>query len=391
MLTPRCRFCGSTSGDIVLDLGPQPASEYFPALADPGPDPVAPLRMWLCADCRLAQLADRVRLPEDPVGLEPSALAAQRAAALDWLVERGSLRPGDRVAEFGSPHGGSFAGPLTGHGLVLAGHDEPADVVLDGCFGLMHAADQGAALRRRVARLRPGGRLVLQFHSLAAVLRGEQWNVLRHGHVGYYSTPGLVGLLGRLGLTAIGARWFPLYGGTVCLVATGAPDSAPVGGRAAVELAGVLRRERAAGVYDVAALRGLQAAVGRTAGELRAFVLAERARGARVYGYGAASRAVALLNLAGLHEGELLGIADAAPAKQGCRMPGTRIPVIPPAELVDRTPDVVLVFVPELLAQARAALPRIELAGGRWVDAAAARLGSPHRTDAVAPRAAAVN
>jgi hypothetical protein len=51
----------------------------------------------------------------------------------------------------------------------------------------------------------------------------------------------------------------------------------------------------------------------------------------------------------------------------------------------------VLVFVPELLAQARAALPRIELGGGRWVDAAAPGLGRPHRTDGVAPRAAAVN
>jgi hypothetical protein len=388
---PHCRFCGSTSGDIVLDLGPQPSSEYFPALADPGPDPVATLRMWLCADCRLAQLADRARLPEDPVGLEPAAVAAQRIAALDWLTESGLVCPGDRVAEFGSPHGGSFADLLAGRGMVIAGHDEAADVVLDGCFGLMHAADQRAALHRRVARLRPGGRLVLQFHSLAAILRGGQWNMLRHGHVGYYSTPALSDLLGRLGLTAIGARWYPLYGGTVCLVATSSPDPDPPADRPAVELLDLLEQERAAGVSDVAALRGLQAAAARTAAELRAFVLGECARGARVYGYGAASRAVALLNLAGLHDGVLLGIADAAPAKQGSRLPGTRIPVISPAELVARTPDVVLVFVPELLAQARAALPCIELGGGRWVDAAAPAPGRPHRTDGVAPRAAAAN
>ena len=30
MLTgPRCRFCGSTAGELVLDLGHQPPSEYF--------------------------------------------------------------------------------------------------------------------------------------------------------------------------------------------------------------------------------------------------------------------------------------------------------------------------------------------------------------------------
>ncbi|HEX4252366.1 MAG TPA: methyltransferase domain-containing protein [Pseudonocardia sp.] len=329
MLTaPRCRCCVSARGDLVLDLGEQPPSECFPALADPAPDLVAPLRLWLCADCGLAQLADRARLPEEPVGLEPAALAAQRAAALDWLLERELVPPGARVAEFGSPHGGSFAELLADRGMVLAGHD---------------------------------------------------------------STPALCGLLGRLGLTAIGARRFPLYGGTVCLVAASGPGAEPSAGRAAAELGDVLTRELAAGVLDADALRGLQTAAARTAGELRAFVLAECARGARVYGYGAASRAVALLNLAGLHDGVLLGIADAAPAKQGSRMPGTRIPVISPAELVDRTPDVVLVFVPELLAQARAALPRIELGGGRWVDAAAPELGRPHRTDVVAPRAAACN
>ena len=388
---PRCRCCGSTRGDVVLDLGRQPSSEYFPALADPGPDPVAPLRLWLCAGCRLAQLADRARLPEDPVGLEPAALPTQRGAALDWLVESGLVCPGARVAEFGSPHGGSFAELLAGRGMALAGHDEAADVVLDGCFGLMHAADQGAALRRRVARLRPGGRLVLQFHSLAAMLRGGQWNMLRHGHFGYYSTTALCGLLGRLGFTAIGARRFPLYGGTVCLVATGDPDPGLLAGPAATELLDVLGWERAAGVSNVAALRGLQAVAARTSAGLRAFVQGECARGARVYGYGAASRAVALLNLAGLPDGALLGIADAAPAKRGSRMPGTRIPVISPAELADRLPDVVLVFVPELLAQARAAVPRIELGGGRWVDAAAPELGRPYRIDGVAPRAAAVN
>jgi hypothetical protein len=44
---------------------------------------------------------------------------------------------------------------------------------------------------------------------------------------------------------------------------------------------------------------------------------------AGVFGYGAASGAVALLNLAGLDERLLLGVADAAAAKHGCRVPGT--------------------------------------------------------------------
>ena len=37
----------------------------------------------------------------------------------------------------------------------------------------------------------PGGVLLLQFHSLATILRLGQWNSLRHGHYAYYSTPPL--------------------------------------------------------------------------------------------------------------------------------------------------------------------------------------------------------
>jgi hypothetical protein len=117
----------------------------------------------------------------------------------------------------------------------------------------------------------------------------------------------------------------------------------------------------------------LQASVGRTAEWLRATCAAERAAGRRVYGYCAASRAVALLRVAGLDASLLTAVADASPDKQGRRMPGTDIPIITPDALVAARPDVVLLFVSDLADEVRAALPGIEAAGGRWVDAGAGR------------------
>jgi hypothetical protein len=66
--------------------------------------------------------------------------------------------------------------------------------------------------------------------------------------------------------------------------------------------------------------------------------------------------------------GLLAGVADVSAEKQGKRMPGTDIPVITPAELVAAAPDLVLVFVSELVEEVRLALPQIEAAGGRWLD-----------------------
>ncbi|OLT16129.1 hypothetical protein BJF78_15195 [Pseudonocardia sp. CNS-139] len=369
--SPACRSCAGTDGAIVLDLGAQPSSELFPAAADPGPDPLYPLRMWLCAGCGLAQLADDADVPEEPLGREPAALTAQRVEAVRELVAAGVLPFGGTALEFPSPHGGTWLGLLAGHGFTaVEGPGRPADVVVDGCFGLMHEPDQDAALRERMAAVRPGGRLVLQYHSLEAIMAGAQWNALRLGHYAYYSTPAMARMLDAAGFTITSAHRFPLYGGTVALTA-GRTAERPIVDTAAVEA--VLAPERAAGVLDAARVGALQDSVARTAEELRALLVEQRAAGRTVYGYAAASRAVSLLRLAGVDATLLAGVADAAPAKQGRRMPGTDVPVVAPEALAAAVPDLVLVFVSELVAEARAALPQIERAGGMWLDAGAGR------------------
>lgn len=354
-----CRFCRSGRGEIVLDLGSQPACDQFPLVTDPGPDPTYLLRMWLCARCGLAQLAEDPTVPAEPRGHEPDVLVAQAAEAVSRVAATGLLPAAGSVAEYGSPHGGSWLGLLTGHGLRVAAPDEPADVVID-CFGLMHAADQRAALAQRAARLSPGGVLLVQFHSLATIVRTGQWNALRHGHYAYYSTPALVAMLESVGLRARTAWLFPLYGGTVLIAATadGEPDEA---------LRTVLARELAAGVLKPQVVGGLQATARDAASGLARWVAQQRTEGRRVLGYSAASRAVALLCHAGLTPELLPAIADAAPAKRGRRMPGSAIPVITTDDLVAARPDAVLLFVPDLLPEVRTALPQIESDGGHWI------------------------
>src|ERR1700735_4188584 len=140
-----CGACGGRAGQLVLDLGEQPACDYFPAAGDPGPDPLYPLQMWLCSSCGLAQLLTDPTVPEEPRGAEPAALVAQAADAVDQVSAAGLLANRSRVAEYGSPHGGSWLGLLEDHGLTPVTEGASADVVLD-CFGLMHAAEQAGAL-----------------------------------------------------------------------------------------------------------------------------------------------------------------------------------------------------------------------------------------------------
>ncbi|MEU2254906.1 methyltransferase domain-containing protein [Nocardia xishanensis] len=350
----RCRGCAAAALRPVLDLGKVPAADHFPSAnspIDPG-EAGHPLRMDYCAACGLAQLAEDDTVTAEPRGVEPRALRDQAADAVAAVAAAGLLT-GRTAREFGSPHGGTWLPLLAARGFTETA--ARADVVLD-CFGIMHEPDQRAAFRRRAAVTAPQGALLIQYHSLATIVAARQWNALRHGHFAYYSLAALRGLLHEAGMTVTHAWTFDLYGGTVLLRAVH-------GGAAEHDSVRAVLDGEATHI-DPSALTALQRAAYRHAGALRRWLDERAARGLRVYAYGAASRAVALFSLAGAHRGLITGVADASPGKHGRRMPGTDIPIVSPGELVAARPDLVLLTLPDLLAEVQATYPELD---GRWV------------------------
>jgi len=354
-----CRFCRGTMGELVLDMGRQPACDHFPPLDDLAADPDYPLRMWLCARCGLAQLAEDPTVPDEPRGVEPRALTMQAAQAVAGVVAAGLVPDAGTAIEHASPHGGSWLGLLADHGIRPCDGGAAADIVVDS-FGLMHDGDQAAALAQRARELAPGGVLLVQYHSLAAILRHNQWNAVRHGHPVYLSTPTMVDMLRSVGLQTVAAWHFDLYGGTVLVAArhAGEPDAS---------VRRLIEDELAAGVTDAAALRELARSADDTAHALRRWLTDARDSGRVVLGYGAASRAVPLLNHAAIGPELLPGVADASPHKQGRRFPGVGVPIIAPDALLSRRPDEVVLFVPDMLDEIRQRFPSIERDGGSWV------------------------
>ena len=167
----------------------------------------------------------------------------------------------------------------------------PADLVIDS-FGMMHDPDQSAALAERAARVAPGGVLLLQYHSLDTIVRLGQWNALRHGHFAYYSTSALVGMLGAIGFSPRTAWRFDLYGGTVLLAASREPGQVATPDDSVTAL---LSDDARVGVRDPVVVGRLQGHAEAHARGLRDWLVGQRTAGRSVLGYGAASRAVALL------------------------------------------------------------------------------------------------
>jgi hypothetical protein len=350
-----CRGCGKTNLSRVLDLGKVPAADYFPLVTERqrADEASHPLAMDLCGDCGLAQLADDDTVADEPRGVEPQALKDQAADAIEQVEADGFLH-GDTVLEFGSPHGGSWIPLLTerGYRTVPSG----ADVVLD-CFGIMHEPDQRNAFACRADVVHPDGVLLLQYHSIVTIVELGQWNALRHGHFAYYSLTALMQLLGEVGLSVVTAWEFDLYGGTVLIAAVhgaAAPDTS---------VQRILEAENSLGITSPVTLGSLQTTADWHIDSLRIWLEAEAAAGRKVFGYGAASRAVALFSRAGLNPRLLAAVADASPAKQGRRMPGTNIPIVSPEKMLKANPHRVLLTLPDLLPEVSANYPQLN---GRW-------------------------
>lgn len=357
-MNPVCRACRGERGTTVLDLGDQPAADHFPPVGDAGPDQRFALSMWWCERCSLAQLAQDETTTEEPRGVEPKAVVLQARAALSQVADAGMFEERSTVLEFPSPHGGSWIDDAVPYGLHEV-QDRSADVVVDS-FGIMHEHDQAAGIRRREAALAPQGVLLLQYQSLDSIVRQGAWSALRHGHFGYYSALSLQRLLAQVGLVIVRAWDFDLYGGTVLIAVVRGGEGHPVDD--SVER--LIARDRQAGMADPHTLSALQARVDRHIDWLRRDLRERQDAGRVVLGYGAASRAAALLAAARIDATLLRGIADASPAKHGRRMPGTDVPIVSAHDLVAADPDDVMLFLPDLLPEVSADYPELE---GRWI------------------------
>jgi hypothetical protein len=107
----------------------------------------------------------------------------------------------------------------------------------------------------------------------------------------------------------------------------------------------------------------------RVKDDLLAFLLEQKRAGRTVAAYGAAAKGNTLLNYAGVKPDLLPYVCDAAPSKQGKYLPGSHLPILPPAALREHQPDFVLILPWNLAAEVVEQHGFIRDWGGRFVTA----------------------
>lgn len=397
-----CRGCAAPLSLPLIDLGTSPPSNaYVIAERLEQAEQWVPLKVAVCQQCWLVQTEDYTRADS----LFDAEYAYFSSFSSTWLahaeryvaemVERFDLNADSRVVEVAANDGyllqyvaargiaclgveptRSTAQAAREKGLqireVFFGRDSAAQLHSEGWGAdlmaannvLAHVPDINDFLGGFATLLKPTGVATFEFPQLLTLMAGAQFDTLYHEHYSYLSLTAVQTLCERNGLEVFDVSQLSTHGGSLRVFV-----QRQDGERRAVQPAvqQQLQAELDAGVKTPEYYATLAPAAERIKHELLRFLLQAKADGKRVVGYGAAAKGNTLLNYAGVKSDLLAWVADANPHKQGKFLPGSRIPIVAPAQIDIEKPDYVLVLPWNLLHEVSQQLAQVRQWDGRFV------------------------
>jgi novobiocin biosynthesis protein NovU/D-mycarose 3-C-methyltransferase len=395
-----CRTCGSKNLKLILDLGrtalvndflkPEEVADYKISL---------PLRVVLCPDCSLVQLADTV----DPKILYSHyAYVTSTSKTMDThlnkmmthLLTTARLGSGSKVLEIAS-NTGVFLKKFKEQGCEVLGI-EPAGNIADVAlataiptrkefFNAATAkklkAEWGAAdlilgrhvfahiddLRDLVAGLEAVSHaetlIAFEVPYLVDFFEHTEYDTIYHEHLSYISVRAIEALVKDSAFMLSRVDHYPIHGGSILFhlrhrSSKAAPDAS---------VAQALDREKKMQLAEPATWANFAQRVNHIRAGLPALLRKLKAQGKRIIGYGASAKGNTLLNTCGITTKELDYIIDNTPFKQDKIAPGSWIPVRPPERLLKDQPDYALLlawnFAPEIIARET----EYQRRGGRFI------------------------
>lgn len=389
-MTVRCTVCDGVALRRSLELGPQPPSNRFLLPGDAGAEERHALSLGSCDDCGTVQLVDR--MPVEAIRPRFDWLANNEPEGhLDDLVDKLMAVPGiggeSRVLGASYKDGstlerlrgkgirrvdcvgpGDLPGLPSPYGLecIQRSLSQPATVeALRARYGAIdvlvvrHMVEHAESSARFIASLRgllaPGGIMVIEFPDNDRILRGPYHAFVWEEHFSYFTEESFRALAARAGAQCLRLERYryPLEDALVAVLRFG-----PAQGEGGA-------RERAA-TPDLEAFardfREQQASWRERLSRLRA-------AGEKLAVFGAGHLSVKWINFLGLAE-LIECVIDDHPKKAGLRMPGSRLPIVPSAELAARgIGTCISTLSPESEARVRGKMAEYFSGGGRFLPA----------------------
>ncbi|MFN3657009.1 MAG: methyltransferase domain-containing protein [Pseudolabrys sp.] len=399
----KCRACAAPLSHTFVDLGFAPPSNAYLTAADLArPEKYYPLRVKVCDRCWLVQtedyaaadalfsadyayfsstssgwLAHAARYAEKmtrDLELTPASFVIEVASNDGYLLKNFvaagipclGIEPTASTAaaaeKLGVPVLREFFGEAVGKALAAQG--KQADLIA-GNNVYAHVHDINDFTRGLKAALKTGGTVTLEFPHVMRLIEQAQFDTIYHEHFSYLSLFTVSRLFEAAALRIFDVEELPTHGGSLRVYGCHADDA-----RAASPAVGaLLAEEKRRDLQSLDVYRGFQARADRIKDDLLAFLIAQKRAGKSVAAYGAAAKGNTLLNYAGVKPDLLPFVCDAAYAKQGKFLPGSHIPILPPAALAERRPDFLLILPWNIAAEVRGEQAALAARGSRFVTA----------------------
>jgi hypothetical protein len=211
------------------------------------------------------------------------------------------------------------------------------------------------------ALVKPEGLVTIEVQHLVTMMRGRQYDTIYHEHYHYLTLLTAQRALATAGLVVTDVELIGTHGGSLRIFAR----HAEAAGAPSPRVKEVLELESE--LHTVEGHMGFADAVFGIKRDLVRFLLAAKAEGKRVVGYGAPGKGNTLLNHCGIRGDLLEYTVDRNPHKHGMFLPGTHIGIHDPSRIALDKPDYVLVLPWNLRAELTAQLAYVREWGGRLV------------------------
>jgi len=373
-----CRHCGSPLTHTFVDLGFAPPSNAYLTEADLSkPEKYFPLKVMVCDECWLVQTEDYADADElfsadyayfsstsmgwlahakryagqmtQQLSLNADSFVIEVASNDGYLlknfVDAGipclGIEPTASTAEaaekLGIPVLREFFGEALGERLAKEG--KQADLIV-GNNVYAHVPDINDFTKGLKAALKPNGTITLEFPHLMRLIEHAQFDTIYHEHFSYLSLFTVSQIFASADLRVWHVEELPTHGGSLRIFGCHADDAI----QTTNTVRRILQEEAQRGMQTLTPYVEFQPRADTIKNDLLEFLIQQKKAGKTIAAYGAAAKGNTLLNYAGVKPDLLLFVCDAAVAKQNKYMPGSHIPILNPAAIVNAKPDYVLIL-----------------------------------------------